>query len=86
MHAALTEVEQVLFHEMVDLLAGLYSNARPALMRASLDGRDVAVVVALQHEDGDMVRADPVAVLVDEDLLGRLVPPDPVEIVSAAGR
>lgn len=78
---ALTEVEQVHFHELADLLAGRYSNAWPALLRASLDGLDVAVVVAVK-EVGEHVDLDPVAVLVDAALFERLTPPGPVEIAG----
>lgn len=84
MHEALTEVEKVNFHNLVDLLTGAFGNAEPALMRASLNGRDVAVVVAIQDEGADGYRTDPVAVLVDRDVFRMLVPPDGAEIVSAA--
>lgn len=84
MHGELTELEKLAYTELSELLAGMFSNVRPALMRASLDGQDVGVVVAVHDEDAEgYTRADPVAVLVDRDLIERLLPPGPVEIVSA---
>lgn len=83
MHAELTEVEKVHFAELTDLLAGQYSNAEPALIRASLHGRDVSVVASVQFE-GDQVHVAPVAVLVDPEMFEQLLPPGEPEIVHAA--
>lgn len=83
MYEALTETEGDLFDTLGGLIKGRYRDVEPALMRATLYGRDVAVVVGLHHEiDHGTVRADPVAVLVDADLIQRLTPPEPVEVVD----
>jgi hypothetical protein len=72
---ALTDRETDRFEQLIDLLADRFVNARPALLRTELDGREVAVVVAVT-EDGEDFRLDPLAVLVDDELNARLTPPD----------
>lgn len=50
-----------------------------ALMRAQFDGEDVAVIVRFR-ELSESVEASPIAVLINEEIFGRLTPPiDPYE-------
>jgi hypothetical protein len=73
----LTAIETDGLDTLTDLLGGAFADARPALLRAELDGREVAVVVAVTQaaDDGDY-RLDPLAILVDDDLLARLTAPE----------
>jgi hypothetical protein len=56
------------------------------LMRATFDGEDVAVIIRLREED-TRVEATPVAVLINETIFERLVPPtDPYEGMETDGQ
>lgn len=72
---ALTEAEINLFDALGAVMSGEYANARPAVVNTELDGRDVAVVVAVGQEDDGSYLLTPLAVLVDDDLRERLTPP-----------
>lgn len=45
------------------------------LVRAQLDGKDVAVIAA-SYDDGNAVNLEPLAVLVNDEILSRLTPPE----------
>lgn len=77
MISPLTAPEKADLDKLTDLLGGAFGDARPALVRAELDGREVAVVVAVlpSDEDRDDYILDPLAILVDDDLLARITPP-----------
>lgn len=81
--AEVHEVEKVCFHDLIDLLHLRYADAEPALMRAQLDGRDVAVIVAVVRENAEQISTTPLAVLVDGLLFEALTPPGDPEIVRA---
>jgi hypothetical protein len=74
MTTPLTSPETTRFDTLIGLLGNHFTNARPALLRAELDGREVAVVVAVT-EDGEDFVMDPLAVIVDDELNARLAPP-----------
>lgn len=70
--------------ETFDFLGALLSGGtdyRPALLRSEMDGRDVAVVVAVDA-NGAEVDMWPCAVLVDEALFARLKPSGDPEVIS----
>ena len=47
-----------------------------SLMRAEFEGRDVAIVVEMDHSEEHRVGATPLAMLIDEDIFDRLTPPE----------
>jgi hypothetical protein len=77
----LTNQEQEVYDRIV------YGEEDLRLMRASLDNEDVAVIVAFSedgsHEEGEeghKVSAEPLAIVINEDIFNRLVPPEnPIE-------
>lgn len=81
----LTNQEQETYDRIV------YGEENLRLMRASIDGDDVAVIVSFtddedvkEGEDGHRVSAEPLAILINEELFNRLTPPDnPIEAMIA---
>ena len=56
------------------------------LMRATFDGEDVAVIVRIREEE-QRVEATPIAVLINQTIFDRLVPPsDPYEGMETDGQ
>lgn len=75
--SALTDDETEGFNTLGGLLARLSQNWEPALMRGYLDEKPVAVVVAVDRsEEKGPVNVQPVAIMLNPDLLSRLEPPE----------
>lgn len=73
----ITKDEQEIYARIV------YGDENVTLMRASLDGEEVAVVVAANlgddSDDEHKISAEPLAVLINEAIFNRLQPPaDPI--------
>lgn len=84
----LTNQEQEAYDRIV------YGEEDLRLMRASLDGDDVAVIVAFgeeggheEGEEGHTVSAEPLAIIVNEEVFNRIVPPEnPIEAMVAEAK
>jgi hypothetical protein len=55
---------------------------RSVLVRASLDGRDVTVIAAVVRDTDNGIVTGPLAVMLDDDQLSRLVAPGGVTVVD----
>jgi hypothetical protein len=76
---AITEMERDSFEALHEaFLAPIFDGPGPLLIRATLDGRDIAVVAALLGEGSaeDRVNVVPLAILINPDLMERVTPPD----------
>jgi hypothetical protein len=71
----LTDEQAQVFH---DLTSGRFSNF--ALVSSALDGKPVAVIAAVHQVSDDEQFVEPLAILVDDDLFGRLTDPASVEV------
>jgi hypothetical protein len=73
--APLSADEQQRYGYLQSLLGGREFNARHALMRVVLDGRAQAAICAVQEDPDGSVTVSPLALLADDALFDRLVPP-----------
>lgn len=84
----LTDQEQEAYDRIV------YGEEDLRLMRATVDGDDVAVIVAFnddedikQGEEGYNVSAEPLAIIVNKEMFDRITPPEnPIEAMVREGR
>jgi len=68
----LTDVEKELFNQLIDVVRGVYSNARPALLKED-NGKACICVVSINPDDPDGDRSiTPLAILVDGKTLKEL--------------
>jgi len=69
----LEEIEDALTMLEIALFGRIYAmTGEPALLRAQMDGKNVAVVVEVTAEAADRTQLAPLAVLVDDEMLRRL--------------
>lgn len=61
-------------HQLLALLDGKFSDVRPILLRAQINGGDVAVIVASMEDDDGNPVLEAVAVLVNETVMSILSP------------
>lgn len=74
---ALTDLEKDLFEALHEAaLAPVFGGPSPVVIRAKLDGQDVAVYAALLDENGERANIVPLAILITPSLMERITPPD----------
>lgn len=72
----LTEQESGWFDTLGAVVAGKAKNWEAALMRATLHGKDVAVIVAVNRVEEDDIGVRPMAILMDDEMFEALEPPE----------
>lgn len=70
---ALTAEERAIYTNLLD---NIEAGASIGLIRARLDGHEVAVIMGANEEDDGSAMIYPLAILVNDDLFERLEPPE----------